>query len=83
LEDFAVDLAYGFPVFSVGEVDTCADYVCEGSSSALEDGLDEGEDFAGLCGGVGFIGAYRAGARDVDGVADAHGSGEADDGFVG
>jgi hypothetical protein len=76
-------VAYGFPVFGVGEIHAGADDVVERGAGALEDFGGNFEDAAGLSCYVGFVCADRAGAGDVDGVADANGAGEADDGFVG
>jgi hypothetical protein len=82
-KDFAVDPAYGLPVGGVGQVHSRSDYVLERCSGAIEDVCGDFEDLAGLGFYVGFVCAYGAGAGDVDGVMDADGSGEADDGFVG
>ncbi len=82
-EELAVDLGGGLPVFDVGEVDAGAVDVLDGAAGLFERGGDEGEALVGLLGDVGVFGAYGAGAGDVDAIADADGSGEADDGLVG
>ncbi len=82
-EEFAVGSASGLPVFGVGEVDAGAVDMLDGAARVFERGGDEGEALAGLFGDVGVVCAYWAGAGDVDFVADADCSGEADDGLVG
>jgi len=82
-EELAVNAAYGLPVVGVGEVDAGADDVFEGRAAAGEDFCGDFEDAASLGFYVCFICADWAGAGDVDGVANAHGAGEADDGLEG
>src|SRR5258708_19816012 len=76
-EELAVDAAGGLPVLSVGEVHAGAVDVLDGAAGVLERGGDEGEALFCLLGDVGFVGAHGAGAGDVDLVAHADGSGEA------
>ena len=77
-EEFAVDLGGGLPVLGAGEVDAGAVDVLDGAAGLFEREGDEGEALVGLLGDVGVVGTYGAGAGDVDLVADADGSGEAD-----
>jgi hypothetical protein len=82
-EELAVDAAGGFPVFRASEIHASAIDVLDGTAGVLECGGNEGEALVGLFGDVSLIRAYRAGAGDVDVVADADGAGEADDGLEG
>jgi hypothetical protein len=82
-EGFAVGAAYGFPVLGAGEKDAGADDVGEGGPGLGEGSFDELEDVAGLVGRGEIFSADGAGAGDVDGIADANGAGETDDGLVG
>lgn len=82
-EELAVDAGDLFPVFDAGEVDAGADDVFDGGAGLFESGGDDGKGLVGLGGGVGSVGADRAGSGDVDMGADADGAGEADDGLVG
>ncbi len=70
------------PVLCAGEEHAGADDVLEAGAGLGEGFLDEAEDDAGLLGGGEIFSAYRAGAGDVDDVADANSAREADDGFV-
>jgi len=78
-EELAVDAAGRLPVCGVGEVHAGAVDVLDGTAGVLERGGDESEALVGLFGDVGLICAYRAGAGDVDVIADADSAGEADD----
>ena len=82
-EELAVDAAYDFPVFDVCKVQAGADYILEGCAGFGESFFGDGEDAAGLAGGIFVVCAYGAGSGKVDGVADAHGAGKADDGLEG
>ena len=82
-ENFAVGPADFFPVFGAGEEDAGADDVGEGGTGGDEGLFDDGQDGASLGGRGEVFGADRACPGDVDDVADPHGPGEADDGFVG
>jgi hypothetical protein len=72
-----------FPVLDADDEHAGAVDVLEGGSGFFEGCLDDGQRCAGLVGGRGVFGAYGAGAGDVNVVAEAHGSGEADDGLEG
>src|SRR5260370_41953359 len=65
-EELAVDAAGGLPVFRAGEVHASAIDVFYGTAGVLECRGDEGEALVGLFGYVGLIGAYGAGAGDVN-----------------
>ena len=82
-EEFAVDPPGDFPVLGVGEIDACAVDVLDGAAGVFERGGDEGEALLCLLGDVCVVGADGGGTGDVDFVADADGSGEADDGLEG
>src|ERR1700733_4327232 len=80
-EEFAVDAACRLPVFGPGEVHAGAVDVLDGAACVLEGCGDEGKALVGLLGDICLVRAYRAGAGDVDEVADADGAREADDRF--
>jgi hypothetical protein len=82
-EVFAVDAAYCFPVFGAGEIHAGADYVVQRRACAGEDFGGDLEDAVSLGYDIKIVCAYWTGAGDVDGAADAHGAGEANDGLVG
>lgn len=71
-----------FPIFGVGDEHAGADDVLKGGAGLRERRADELEDCAGLFGCGEVVGAYGAGARDVDDVADAYCARETDDGLV-
>ena len=82
-EELAVDAAGGLPVFCASEVHSRAVDVFDGAAGVLESSGDKGEALVGLFGDVGVVRPNRAGAGDMDEVADAHGAGEANDGLEG
>jgi len=82
-EEFAVDMADGLPVFSVGQVHAGTVDVFDGATALFKGCGDDGEALVSLSGYVGLIATDRAGAGDVDLIADAHGSREPDDGLEG
>ena len=81
-EEFAVDPPGDFPVLGVGEIDACAVDVLDGAAGVFERGGDEAKALRCLFGDICVVGTYGAGSGDVDFVANADGSGEADDGLV-
>ena len=64
-----MNAADGFPVFDVGEIHAGADDVVEGSAGFGESFFSDGEDAAGLAGGVFGVGTDGAGAGEENGVA--------------
>lgn len=81
-EEFAMDAGDRLPVCCVCEEDACAVDVLDGGAGLFEGFGDEGEALIGLGGGIFVLAADWPGAGDVDVIADADGSGEADDGLV-
>src|SRR5271165_139169 len=82
-EVFSVDAAYGLPVFDVSQVHAGADDVAECRAGFREGFNGDGEDAAGLAGGVFIFRANGTCARQKNGVPHADSAGEADDGLVG
>jgi len=78
-----VDAAGLLPVVDVSEVHAGAIDVVDGAAGVGEGSGDEGEALLGLIGDAGVVGSDGAGAGDMNVIADADGSGEADDGFEG
>ena len=78
-----MNAADDFPVFDVGEKHAGADYVVECRTGLFQGFFGDGEDAAGLSCGVFVFCADGTGAGKMDGVPDADGAGEADDGLVG
>ena len=78
-----MDVAGDFPVLSMGEVHAGAIDMLDGGAGVFEGSGDEEEALLGLLGDVAVVCADWTGAGDVDVVAEADGSGEADDGLVG
>jgi hypothetical protein len=82
-KELAVDAADGFPVCSVGEVHAGADDIFEGCAGIGEGFFGDGENAAGLAGGVFVVSTYGTGSGYMDRVTYANGAGEPDDGFEG
>jgi hypothetical protein len=78
-EEFAVDASGRLPVFGSGEVHASAVDVLDRAARVFEGCCYEGQALIGLLGDICVVRAYRAGAGDVDEVADANGAREADD----
>ena len=78
-EELAVNATGGLPVFRASEVHTSAIDMLDGAAALFKSCLDDGEALVRLCGDVAFIAADRAGAGDVDVIADAYSPGESDD----
>ena len=77
-EKFAVDAAGGLPVFGASEVHTGTVDMFDGASGVFEGRGDKGEALIGLFGDVRLVCTNRAGAGDMNVIADTDGAGEAD-----
>jgi hypothetical protein len=82
-EEFSVDAAGALPVAGVGQEHARAVDVLDGGASVFECGGDDVQTLLGLLRNVAVVCTDGPCSGDVDVVADADGTGEADDGLVG
>src|ERR1035441_6105470 len=76
-EEFAMDAAHRFPIFSVSQEHAGADDVIEGGVGLSEDVGGDGEDAACLACGILIVGAHRPGSGQVQRVSHTNRAGAA------